>query len=133
MRWEAFRDRMEFLFVGGCGVFMRRGGYEGGIGGDEIVSVSKDEALAYLHGAMERFAREYGVRRIGIFGSVARGEVAEPGDLDVLVDMEEPTFDRYMDLKFELEDRFGVSVDLVMVETLKERLRPVIERETVYA
>lgn len=97
------------------------------------MSVSKEEALAYLRGAMERFTREYGVRRIGIFGSVARGEGSEPGDLDVLVDMKEPTFDRYMDLKFELEDRFGVSVDLVMAETLKERLRPVIERETVYA
>lgn len=109
------------------------GPYERETGGDETVSVSREEALAYLHGAMERLAREYGVRRIGIFGSVARGEVSEPGDLDVLVDMEEPTFDRYMDLKFELEDRFDVSVDLVMAETLKERLRPAIERETLYA
>lgn len=97
------------------------------------MSVNKEEALAYLHGAMERHAHEYGVRRIGIFGSVARGQISEPGDLDVLVDFEEPTFDHYMDLKFELEDRFGISVDLVMAETLKERLRPTIERETLYA
>ncbi len=97
------------------------------------MSVNREEALAYLHGAMERLARDYGVRRIGIFGSVARGEMSEDGDLDVLVEMEEPTFDRYMDLKFELEDHFGVAVDLVMAETLKERLRPAIEREAVYA
>lgn len=97
------------------------------------MSVTKEEALAYLRGATERLAREYGVRRIGIFGSVARGQVSDPGDLDVLVDFEEPTFDRYMDLKFELEDHFGLSVDLVMAETLKERLRPAIERETIYA
>ena len=97
------------------------------------MGVSRNEALAYLHDATERLARAYGVRRIGIFGSVARGEARDSGDLDVLVDMAEPTFDHYKDLKFELEDRFGVKVDLVMTETLKERIRPVIERETVYA
>ena len=97
------------------------------------MGVTKEEALAYLHEAIRRHAREYGVRRIGIFGSVARGQVSKPSDLDVLVDFENPTFDHYMDLKFELEDRFGISVDLVMAETLKERLRPAIERETLYA
>jgi len=97
------------------------------------MSVSREEALGYLRGAIDRFAREHGVRRIGIFGSVAREDGSEPGDLDVLIDMAEPSFDRYMDLKFELEDHLGVPVDLVMSETLKDRLRPIIERETVYA
>lgn len=97
------------------------------------MAVSKEQALSYLQKSLSRFAREYGVRRIGIFGSVARDEVAESSDLDVLVELDDPTFDHYMNLKFELEDRFGVPVDLVMQETVKERLRPIIERETVYA
>ncbi|MFB3881840.1 MAG: nucleotidyltransferase family protein [Armatimonadota bacterium] len=92
-----------------------------------------DEILAYLRQSRERFSRVYGVRRIGIFGSVARGEGDETSDLDVLVEMDDPTFDRYMDLKFELEDAFGGPVDLVLSEAVKERLRPVIEREVVYA
>ena len=54
-------------------------------------------------------------------------------DLDVLVEMSEPTFDRYMDLKFELEEAFGASVDLVLSDMVKERLRPIIEQEVVYA
>ena len=92
-----------------------------------------DEILAYLRQSRERFAQRYGVRRIGIFGSVARGEGREDSDLDVLVEMSEPTFDRYMDLKFELEDAFGASVDLVLSDTMKERLRPIVEQEVVYA
>ena len=91
------------------------------------------EILAYLRQSSERFSQLYGVRRIGIFGSVARGEGKEDSDLDVLVEMSEPTFDRYMDLKFELEDAFGASVDLVLSDTMKERLRPIIEQEVVYA
>jgi hypothetical protein len=94
---------------------------------------TSDDILAYLRQSRERFAQLYSVRRIGIFGSAARGEAREDSDLDVLVEMSEPTFDRYMDLKFELEDAFGASVDLVLSDTIKERLRPIIEQEVVYA
>jgi len=94
---------------------------------------TRDEILAYMSASRERFARLYGVKRIGIFGSAARGEAGGQSDLDVLVEMAEPTFDRYMDLKFEIESALGVQVDLVLAETVKERLRPVIEREVAYA
>ena len=94
---------------------------------------SSHDILAYMRQSRDRFAERYTVRRIGIFGSTARGEAREGSDLDVLVEMTEPTFDRYMDLKFELEDAFGASVDLVLADTVKERLRPIIEQEVVYA
>ena len=97
------------------------------------MGAGREEVLAFLKEARDRFARQYGVRRIGLFGSVARDTTCESSDLDILVEMEDPTFDRYMDLKFEIEDHFGVSVDLVLSETVKERLRPIIERETIYA
>jgi hypothetical protein len=74
-----------------------------------------------------------GVRRLGLFGSAARGEAAEGSDLDFLVELEKKTFDNYMDLKFFLEDLFGCKVDLVMVSALKPRLREPILKETVYA
>jgi hypothetical protein len=86
-----------------------------------------------LETAKPRFAQEYGVSRIGVFGSAARGEQSSHSDIDIIVHMESPSFDRYMDLKFELEDQFGVSVDLVIADSLKPRLRPEVERETVYA
>lgn len=75
----------------------------------------------------------FGIRRIGLFGSAARSDAGELSDIDLLVEFEEPTFDRYMDLKFELERRLGREVDLVLAEVIKPRLRPVIEREIVYA
>jgi uncharacterized protein len=92
-----------------------------------------DDILAYMRQSRERFAQLYSVSRIGIFGSAARGDAKEGSDLDVLVEMSDPTFDHYMDLKFELEEAIGLPVDLVIADTIKERLRPIIEQEVAYA
>lgn len=97
------------------------------------MNIAREDVLRFFRETADHLAEAYGVRRIGLFGSVARDEAAEASDMDVLVHMDAPTFERYMDLKFEIEDRFGVSVDLVLADTLKERLRPVIEKEVVYA
>lgn len=90
------------------------------------------ETRALLTQERERLRECYGVRNIAIFGSVARGETAATSDLDILIDMDSPTFDRYMDLKFELEDRLGIAVDLVLTEALKDYLAESIRREAVY-
>jgi len=42
-----------------------------------------------------------------------------------------PTFDSFMDLKFFLEDQLGRKVDLVTPDSLKPRMRPVVERQAV--
>jgi len=81
----------------------------------------------------EELSERYTVVRIGVFGSFARGEESPESDVDVIVELAEPTFDHYMDLKFRLEEVLQRPVDLVMVETLKPRLKPIIEQEAVYA
>ena len=77
--------------------------------------------------------RSFGVKRLGLFGSVARGEATEGSDLDFLVELEKKSFDVYMDLKDFLEEMFGCKVDLVMIDAIKPRLREPILKETVYA
>jgi hypothetical protein len=84
---------------------------------------------AHKQEIMERFA----VRRIGLFGSVLRGSAGDKSDVDILVELDQPTFDHYMDLKFFLEDRLGRPVDLVLADSLKPRLKPIITREVAYA
>ena len=77
--------------------------------------------------------RALGVRKLGLFGSWARGERSETSDLDFLVELEHETFDSYMDLKAFLEDLFEAEVDLVLVDAIKPRLRDTILGETIYA
>ena len=77
--------------------------------------------------------RAFGVRKLGLFGSAARGETNGASDLDFVVEFERKSFDAYMDLKAFLEDLFGCSVDLVIADAIKPRLRPVILGEAVHA
>ena len=74
----------------------------------------------------------FGVKSLSLFGSAVRAEMGEASDVDVLVEFEGPaTFDRFMDLKFYLEELLGRSVDLVTPKALKPRMRPAVEQEAV--
>ncbi len=77
--------------------------------------------------------KSFGVRSLALFGSAARNQAVETSDLDFLVEFEHKTFDNYMELKFFLEELFGVPVDLVLKDAVKPRLRSAILAEAVYA
>lgn len=77
--------------------------------------------------------RGFGVRRLGIFGSFARGEQTGASAMDFIVEFERATFDNYFDLKFFLEDLFGRTVDLVDADAVKPQIRSTILEETLYA
>jgi predicted nucleotidyltransferase len=80
----------------------------------------------------QNIVKGYGVRRLSLFGSCARGEESEASDLDFLVEFEKNSFDAYMDLKIFLEDLFGCKIDLVLTDSIKPRLREPILREAVH-
>ncbi len=76
---------------------------------------------------------KYGLKSLGIFGSLARGDDHEKSDLDILVTFEgQATFDRFMDLKLYLEDTFGRSVDLGTPDTLRPEMRAEVERDLIH-
>jgi hypothetical protein len=81
----------------------------------------------------DELSERFTVKRIGVFGSCVRGDEEPESDVDIIVELVEPTFDHYMDLKFRLEEILCRPVDLVIADTVKPRLKPVIEQEVVYA
>lgn len=95
--------------------------------------MKRDEILDFLKQHKKDLATRFAVRRIGLFGSVLRGSTGDESDVDILVELALPTFDHYMDLKFFLEDHLGRPVDLILADSLKPRLKPIITREVVYA
>lgn len=95
--------------------------------------IRRDEILRRLQERLKEMRTRFSVERIGLFGSYLRGDETEKSDIDLVVDMAEPTFDHYMDLKFYLEALFGRPVDLVLSDTIKPRLKPVIHKEAAYA
>jgi predicted nucleotidyltransferase len=91
------------------------------------------DALKILREHESEIKRRFGVKRIGIFGSHARGEEKEASDVDVLVEFTKPSFDNFMDIAFFLEDLFGKEVDLVTTGGLSPYIAPFVEREVVWA
>ena len=92
-----------------------------------------DTVLAMLAAHRDEIRRRFGVRELAVFGSFARNQAGADSDVDILVEFADtPDFDRYMDLKFFLEDLLGRRVDLVIRHALKPRVRPRVEREAVW-
>ena len=50
---------------------------------------TRNEYLELLRLYKQRMAEQYGIVRLGIFGSVSRNEQKEDSDLDVCVEMKE--------------------------------------------
>ena len=70
-----------------------------------------------------------GVQKLLLFGSAARGEATAQSDLDFLVEMQQYSFQNFMDLKFALELWFGKTVDLGTTAQLKSVLRDSIQKD----
>jgi predicted nucleotidyltransferase len=70
---------------------------------------------------------------MGLFGSCAKGEDRPDSDLDFVVELEAKSFDSYMGLHLYLEELFGKKVDLILIDSIKPRLRDRIMEELVYA
>lgn len=78
----------------------------------------------------------YGVKAIGVFGSVARGQAGPDSDVDIIVDYDSSVtrgLFGFLEMKEHLEELLGCDVDLVMRSGVHRRLRDRILGETVYA
>lgn len=86
--------------------------------------------LDLLNKHRDEFVNRFDAKHLALFGSAARDELRDGGDIDVLVEFDGPaTFDRYVGLKDYLEGLLGAKVDLATDAMIKPRLRRHIERD----
>ena len=82
--------------------------------------------------------RQFQVKTLDVFGSLARGEDTSGSDVDLLVEFEEP--DRHLSRRFfgllhHLEDTMGCDIDLLTFNSLRNpyfRRRVLAERMNIY-
>lgn len=95
---------------------------------------TREEYLSDIKRFKEQFASTFGIRSIGIFGSVARNEHHEGSDLDVFVELEDPDPFIMFDIRERLEESCGCKVDLLRLRnTLRHLLLKRIEQDGIYA
>lgn len=91
------------------------------------------EYIELLRSFKEREAGNYGISRLCLFGSVARGEQRDGSDVDVCIECPPVGFFTLGSIKERLEQLLGCHVDLIRFrDRMNLMLREQIEREGIY-
>lgn len=77
-------------------------------------------------------SERFGVTKIGLFGSYARGDAREDSDIDVAIELAQNTADGYFGLLHYLEDTFRKRIDLGIESNFKPIIKPYILKEIIY-
>ncbi len=90
------------------------------------------EILHKLRGHLPLLQEKYHVDTLRVFGSYVRQEQTADSDLDILVTFSElPGLLEFITLENYLTDLLGVQVDLVLEDSLKPALSPIIQAEAL--
>ena len=90
----------------------------------------KEDIIELLKSSREKL-EEYGVKRIGIFGSAVRNEIGQESDIDIVVEFEENRggFRDFGGVIEFLEKLFGREIDILTPLGIDSiRIKPVRER-----
>ncbi len=89
-------------------------------------------SIEEVKGKILPILQRYGVRRAGLFGSLARGELAEKSDIDLLVDM--PMGASLLDLaglEIDLAEALGREVDVITYRSIHPLLKDRVLSEQI--
>ena len=101
----------------------------------EIVRAGKGNKVYTLEEIRAKavpIAKKYGVKKLSLFGSYARGEADAQSDLDFLVDDGEiKSLFKYLDFVYDLEGEFGCHVDAVSTGIQNKKFLSEIQKDEV--
>jgi predicted nucleotidyltransferase len=102
----------------------------------EDAMLTREEIKRILRENSSYLASEYGVKRIGLFGSYANNTPTETSDIDLVVEFERPVGFRFVEFVEHLEGLLGRPVDVLTPAGIRgiriERIARSIEESTVY-
>lgn len=96
----------------------------------------QQKVISVLRREIPYLKENYGVKKIALFGSVVNGKYTKHSDIDLVVEFDNPSFDKFMDLASYLENTFKRRVDILTPDGVKSiRVKNVaksIKRSLVY-
>lgn len=75
--------------------------------------LTKEAIAQILRKNQPYLATEYGVKRIGLFGSYIKGTSNESSDIDLVIEFERPIGFKFIELSDYLEQLLGSKVDIL--------------------
>ena len=92
---------------------------------------TRSEILRLLSLIKPKLKRKFGVTRLALFGSYARGDQKESSDVDILVETSPSIGLRFVHLSEELENALAVKTDVVSHRAIKPTQMELIKREII--
>lgn len=97
---------------------------------------TRNATLKLIKKNLPYLSEEFGIEKIGIFGSVAKGTAEESSDIDIVVKLKKPIGLKFIALVEYLENLFHKKVDVLTLEGIKNiRFKDVaddINRNIIY-
>ena len=94
---------------------------------------TRKEIINILSSHLDHIKNEYGVSKLGVFGSVVRDSHTRESDIDILVEFSRAIgMVQFMKLEGNLEELLEAKVDLVSRKSLKEYIGKQILSEIEY-
>jgi predicted nucleotidyltransferase len=98
-----------------------------------MANIDRDDVLRILVAHKDNLTQDYGLLKLGVFGSVARSEAGEGSDIDIVVETKVPDLLRMVNLKKDLEELLHSKVDLVRYRArMNGLLKKRIDNEAYY-
>ena len=96
-------------------------------------ALNKEEIFKILKQHKEKLKKCH-VLKIGIFGSVLRGDNTNESDVDFIVEFEngKKNYDNFIELTFLLERILQRKIDLLTIEALNPYIKPKILKEAYF-
>ena len=95
--------------------------------------LNRKKILKILGSHKDELTREYGLLKLGVFGSVARNEASDGSDIDIVVETRVPDLLRMVNLKDDLEGLLDGRVDLIRYrQRMNTLLKKRIDKEAHY-
>jgi predicted nucleotidyltransferase len=98
-----------------------------------VQSTMQNDILQTLQNNKPLLTEKYGLTKIGVFGSFARGEATEDSDVDICIETDRTDPFLIVHLKEDLEQLFHRRVDVVEKHKyMRPLFRKRLEQETIY-
>ena len=98
--------------------------------------LNQDSIREILRRQYPYLASEYGVRKIGLFGSYAKGSQTEKSDIDIVAEFERPIGLKFIEFTEYLEKILGKQTDVLTPEGVRgikiKKIAEDIEKSIIY-
>ena len=97
--------------------------------------MNKQQVLQSLQKQKKYLQENFGLTKLGLFGSVSRDENIQSNDIDIHFEIDEKTnfsMFQYLKLNKYLEENLHSHIDLVRESSIKDTVKPYIQKDLIY-